>query len=186
MQFQSAAPRYDLQVLSNGDVQSSGLDLAPSWPLELEPQPNSGFSIGVICANLFIALVVVGVMANLVAGFELILVNNTAWSYTRSYGCFKKTKHYKIELMGRLKTTTVIYDRDDDDGYRRYSRQLFGFDYGGQTISMGSCFLDEEIEPFINHLKDYLPNHIKPQAEVQDCVVVAIGVAEELDDKSSN
>ncbi|CAK4168792.1 unnamed protein product, partial [Aphanomyces euteiches] len=165
---------------------SSGLDLAPSWPLELEPQPNSGFSIGVICANLFIALVVVGVMANLVAGFELILVNNTAWSYTRSYGCFKKTKHYKIELMGRLKTTTVIYDRDDDDGYRRYSRQLFGFDYGGQTISMGSCFLDEEIEPFINHLKDYLPNHIKPQAEVQDCVVVAIGVAEELDDKSSN
>ncbi|CAK4664239.1 hypothetical protein LEN26_016713 [Aphanomyces euteiches] len=146
----------------------------------------AGFSISVFCATLLVVTILGGVIVNMLAGFELILVNNTAWSYTRSYGCFKKTKHYKIELMGRLKITSETYGRDDDDGYRRYSRQLFGFDYGGQTISMGSCFLDEEIEPFINHLKDYLPNHIKPQAEVQDCVVVAIRVAEELDDKSSN
>ncbi|KAG9403288.1 hypothetical protein AC1031_005934 [Aphanomyces cochlioides] len=138
------------------------------------------------CATLLVALVVGGVIVNMLAGFELILVNNTAWSYTRSYGCFKKTKHYNIELMGRLKTTSVTYDSDDDDGYRRYSRKFFGFDYGGRTISMGTCFLDDEIEPFINHLKDYLPNHIKPQVDVQDCVVVAMGVAEELDDKSPN
>ncbi|KAF0727894.1 hypothetical protein Ae201684P_009569 [Aphanomyces euteiches] len=183
MHFESAAPRYDLQQLSNDDVQVRmpyprrlGILVISAaflviWVgvgafMAFGTGAPAGFSIGAICITLIGLLFVGGNLIDMIAGFELIVVNNTAWSYTRSYGCLKTTKHYNIELMGPLKTTTVTFFRREHDNDRRYSRtkKCFGFDYGGRTISMGFCFLDEEIEPFINHLKDYLPNHIKPQA----------------------
>ncbi|KAG9403289.1 hypothetical protein AC1031_005935 [Aphanomyces cochlioides] len=175
--FESASPRYDLQILETGGVQvriphpkhrgavvfmfiflglwlGVGIYVASGAPV--------GFTICTICVILLGVLSIGFKIADVVFGYELIAISNNAWGYTRSYGCFKTTKHYDIQRMGPLKTTVMTYDCESDDGHRRYSRKYFGFDYGGRTILMGGCLLETEIEPLINHLAPHLPKQLKP------------------------
>ncbi|CAK4664235.1 hypothetical protein LEN26_016714 [Aphanomyces euteiches] len=175
--FESASTRYDLQLVETGQVQvriphpkqrvavmimvlflglwiGVGTFVASKAPV--------GFTIFASC------IIVVGVLsigiklADIECGYELIVVSETAWSYTRSYGCFKTTKHYDIKLMGPLKSAIVTVCSHDESRHQNRTRKCFGFDYGGRTILMGACLLETEIEPLINHLAPHLPNHLKP------------------------
>ncbi|KAG9403291.1 hypothetical protein AC1031_005937 [Aphanomyces cochlioides] len=169
MKYESAAPRYDLRLPGNGNVEVQ------------MPHPNrKGYGMQVV----FLALLPISrtfhsspsarpahdggnvrLHCRCDVWLELIGVTNASFSHTRNYGCRKKTKHYDITQMGPLKAhVSQMYDSDDS---RRVvgTRTQLGFDYGGRTIYIGECFLETEIVLFVNHVRPYLPDRIKPRLQ---------------------
>ncbi|KAH9143030.1 hypothetical protein AeRB84_012939 [Aphanomyces euteiches] len=182
MEFEAATWRYDLQVFGDGNV-----DVRVSHPrnecrdvcLLFWFLYVFGFNICMITFfgkfisiwltlawvlfDLLIVVCMCGVFADLLYGYEHFAITDKSFSYTRSRGCTKQTRHYDINLMGPLKATGRVCQ---DNYKRRAARMQFGFDYGGRMISMGDCFLSDEIDPFLNRLTPYLPDKIKPLTQV--------------------